>query len=118
MTTIDEGLLDALRALDTPTVCNALEVVLPKRRGYGYTVEPLVCTRPELGSMVGFARTAQIRAPQVHTSQVHTIQVRVLQICILQVSTSQVSPRKSCPLKIGSSEIGIDKVRVHQICVL
>jgi len=62
MTTIDEGLLDALRALDTPTVCNALEVVLPKRRGYGYTVEPLVCTRPELGSMVGFARTAQIRA--------------------------------------------------------
>ena len=62
MTTIDEGLLDSLRALDTPTVCNALEVVVPKRRGYGYTVEPLVCTRPELGSMVGFARTAQIRA--------------------------------------------------------
>ncbi len=61
-TIIEAGLLDALRALDTPTVCNALEVVAPKRRGFGYTVEPLVCTRPELGSMVGFARTAQIRA--------------------------------------------------------
>ncbi|MEM8769843.1 MAG: RraA family protein, partial [Pseudomonadota bacterium] len=30
--------------LDTPTVCNALEIVAPKRRGYGYTVQPLVCT--------------------------------------------------------------------------
>jgi len=59
---IDEGVLEALRAIDTPTVCNALEVVAPKRRGYGFTVEPLVCIRPELGSMVGIARTAQIRA--------------------------------------------------------
>ena len=62
MADIDAGVLDALKALDTPTVCNALEIVAPKRRGYGYTVEPLVCTRPELGSMVGFARTATIRA--------------------------------------------------------
>ena len=62
MSDIDAGVLDALRALDTPTVCNALEIVAPKRRGYGYTVEPLVCTRPELGVMVGFARTATIRA--------------------------------------------------------
>ena len=38
MTVPDETLLEALRALDTPTVCNALEVVAPKRRGYGYTV--------------------------------------------------------------------------------
>ena len=62
MSQFDESVLDALRALDTPTVCNALEVVAPRRRGYGYTVEPLVCTRPELGSMVGYARTAVIRA--------------------------------------------------------
>lgn len=55
-------LLAQLATIDTPTVCNALEVVVPKRRGYGYTVEPLVCTRPELGVMVGYARTATIRA--------------------------------------------------------
>ncbi|MEL6985856.1 MAG: RraA family protein, partial [Actinomycetota bacterium] len=35
--------LDALRALDTPTVCNALEVVAPNRRGHGYTVQPFFC---------------------------------------------------------------------------
>ena len=39
-------LQQALMSLDTPTVCNALEVVAPKRRGYGYTVEPLVSARP------------------------------------------------------------------------
>ena len=56
--------LAALRALDTPTVCNALEVVAPQRRGHGYTVEPFFCPRPELGSMVGYARTGTVRAMQ------------------------------------------------------
>jgi regulator of RNase E activity RraA len=54
--------LAALRALDTPTVCNALEALVPARRGSGYTVRPLVCARPELPPIVGCARTATIRA--------------------------------------------------------
>ena len=65
---MDEALFKALRALDTPTICNALEVVAPERRGYGYTVEPLVCTKPGLPPMVGYARTASIRA--AHPSDV------------------------------------------------
>ncbi len=59
---INAEVLDELRKLDTPTVCNALEIVAPRRRGYGYTVKPLLCTRPDLPPMVGFARTATIRA--------------------------------------------------------
>lgn len=59
---LDAAVLDALTALDTPTVCNALEVVAPERRGHGYTVHPLVCPRPELPPIVGYARTATIRA--------------------------------------------------------
>jgi len=55
-------LIAALKSIDTPTVCNALEVVAPKRRGYGYTTEPLVCTRPELEPLVAIARTATIRS--------------------------------------------------------
>src|SRR3546814_18274578 len=51
-----------LRALDTPTICNALEVVAPERRGYGYTVDPLFCAFPNLPPIVGYARTATIRA--------------------------------------------------------
>ena len=76
MTVPDETLLEALRALDTPTVCNALEVVAPKRRGYGYTVDPLVCTRPELGSTVGYARTATIRA--MHPSDLAGAEARAM----------------------------------------
>ena len=59
--------VDALRALDTPTVCNALELVVPQRRGMGYTTRPLVCARPDLPPMVGYARTATIRA--MHPSE-------------------------------------------------
>lgn len=64
MDPLTDAQLDALRALDTPTVCNALEVVAPQRRGHGYTVEPFFCPRPELGSMVGYARTGTIRSMQ------------------------------------------------------
>ncbi len=54
--------LNALRVFDTPTVCNALEVVAPDRRGGGYSVQPFFCPRPELPPIVGYARTATIRA--------------------------------------------------------
>jgi len=54
--------LTALGGFDTPTVCNALEVVAPERRGSGYTTVPFFCPRPDLAPIVGFARTGTIRA--------------------------------------------------------
>ena len=39
--------LDALRAWDTPTICNGLEIVAPERRAIGFTVEPMVVRRSE-----------------------------------------------------------------------
>lgn len=77
MSELSEKLRAALMALDTPTVCNALEVVAPQRRGYGYTVAPLVCTRPELPPMVGVARTASIRA--AHPSDLKGAEARAMQ---------------------------------------
>ena len=62
MAGLNDALIAALQSLDTPTVCNALEVVAPERRGHGYTTAPLVCVRPELGTLVAVARTATIRA--------------------------------------------------------
>ena len=59
---LNEAELDALRALDTPTVCNALEIVAPDRRAVGFTTSALVCPRPQLPPMVGYARTARLRA--------------------------------------------------------
>jgi len=69
-------LIDELESFDTPTVCNALEIVAPKRRGYGFTTSPLVCARPELGAMVGVARTATIRA--AHPSDLRGAEARQL----------------------------------------
>jgi len=59
--------LDALGKLDTPTVCNALELVSPERQGSGYTVAPFVCPRPLSQPIVGYARTATIRSMQPPT---------------------------------------------------
>ena len=62
MTEINKEILEGLRALDTPTVCNALETVDVTRRNKGFTIRPLVCIRPSLSPIVGYARTARIRA--------------------------------------------------------
>ncbi len=62
MVELTKELIADLQSVDTPTVCNALEIIVPNRRGYGYTTQPLVCTRPKLPPMVGFARTASIRS--------------------------------------------------------
>ncbi len=69
-------LIAELQTMDTPTVCNALELLVPARRGYGYTVSPLVCTRPHLKPMVGFARTATIRS--AHPSDLNAADARKL----------------------------------------
>src|SRR4029450_3996394 len=65
---LNPSLIESLRALDTPTVCNALELVAPQRRGWGFTVEPLVCVRADLPPIVAIARTATIRS--MHPSDV------------------------------------------------
>jgi len=68
MRELSNELIADLQEIDTPTVCNALEVVAPGRRGYGFSTQPLVCTRPEFPPMVGVARTARIRS--AHPSDV------------------------------------------------
>lgn len=47
---------------DTPTICNAIEIVMPARRAVGFTSEPLIAADPALPPIVGYARTATIRA--------------------------------------------------------
>ena len=62
MVALTPDLIAELASIDTPSVCNALELLVPERRGHGFTTQPLVCTRPQLGPLVGVARTATIRA--------------------------------------------------------
>ena len=62
MTELTAEIREGLLALDTPTVCNALEVVNPARRARGFNIRPFVCVRPTLPPMLGYARTVRIRA--------------------------------------------------------
>ena len=63
---IDAALLEKLKTYDTPTICNALEIVDPGRRLTGFTVKPLVCPFPKLPPIVGYAKTATIRTTHAH----------------------------------------------------
>ena len=59
---VSESQFAFLRSIDTPTVCNLMEIVAPERRGSFYTVKHLFCPFPNLPPMVGFAKTVTMRA--------------------------------------------------------
>lgn len=59
---LTEADLEALRQIDTPTICNLLEFAAPTRRGYGFTFEHLHCIFPAMPPIVGYAKTATVRA--------------------------------------------------------
>lgn len=62
MPIISLATLTALRKHDTPTICNALEHAMGGRTAEGFTKWPVVCADVSLPPIVGFARTAKIRA--------------------------------------------------------
>ena len=57
-----EAELARLREFDTPTICNALEMLEPGRRGYGYTRRGMVAVNAGSSPVVGVARTATMRS--------------------------------------------------------
>jgi regulator of RNase E activity RraA len=59
---IDPNAIARLAEWDTPTICNALEAIDQTWRLHGYTTRAFTCLRPEARPIVGFARTATIRA--------------------------------------------------------
>src|SRR5436305_1972447 len=60
--TLTKEQTDFLQSMDTPTVCNVIEMVAPERRGHGYTVKHLFCPFPDLPPIVGFAKTVTAKA--------------------------------------------------------
>jgi regulator of RNase E activity RraA len=58
---VDQALLDELRRVDTPTICNALELVVAPREKIRFTNRPFVSTEED-AVLVGYARTCTIRA--------------------------------------------------------
>ncbi|AUR08790.1 RraA family protein [Phaeobacter inhibens] len=69
-------LLDLLRQVDTPTVCNAIEVAEGKRGFNAFTRGTMLASAPEAGTMVGYARTARISALAPPTEPPEVIKAR------------------------------------------
>ena len=61
---IDSDLLKLLQSVDTPTVCNAIEVAQGKRGFSEFTKGTMLCSDPGGRAMVGFAKTAKIAATE------------------------------------------------------
>lgn len=72
---MDKELLDLLSRVDTPTVCNAIEVVQGKRGFNGFTRGTMICTEPGR-AVVGYGATAQIAALAPPTEPPEVIKAR------------------------------------------
>ena len=84
--------LELLCQWDTPTICNALEVTNPERRGHGFTVRPFMAANRSLPPICGLARTGTIRAaPGMNTSP--TPRCRPSSCC--RTSTTRPAPAPS-----------------------
>jgi regulator of RNase E activity RraA len=73
---MDETLLSLLRSVDTPTVCNAIEVAQGKRGFNDFTRGTMLCSAPEGPAIVGYASTAKIAALSPPTEAPGVIRAR------------------------------------------
>jgi len=72
---MDNALLDLLRSVDTPTVCNAIEVAQGQRGFNDFTRGTMLCSDPN-GVVVGYAATAKIRAVSPPSEPADVIRAR------------------------------------------
>jgi len=82
--------LALLRRTDTPTICNALEHVMGGRTAEGFTKTPVVAADVSLPPIVGFARTARIRASS--PAQKPAAEVRALRMVYYEYAASGDGP--------------------------
>ena len=73
---MNDDLLALLKSVDTPTVCNAIEVAQGGRGFDQYTRGTVLCSDPEARAIVGYARTARIAAANQPTEPADVIKTR------------------------------------------
>ncbi len=73
---MDQDLLELLKRVDTPTVCNAIEVAEGKRGFAGFTRGTPIASHPQEPAMVGYAKTARIRGKVASTESPEAIRSR------------------------------------------
>ncbi|NYT36743.1 dimethylmenaquinone methyltransferase [Allopusillimonas soli] len=81
MTKIDPSVLtvdlvEKLLSVDTPTICNALEIVTGVRSNQGFTRGHFFAAHPDMSPILGFARTATLRTAEPYTDSDAAIKAR------------------------------------------
>jgi len=61
-TSVDIGMMDWLKSVDTPTLSNAIEQIHSRPQNVGFTPLEVRCLFPEFGRMCGHAVTAQVES--------------------------------------------------------
>ena len=75
---LTDSLLALLKSVDTPTVCNAIEVAQKQRGFAAFTRSTMLASAPELPAIVGYAQTAKIAALHPPTESPDVIKARRL----------------------------------------
>jgi 4-hydroxy-4-methyl-2-oxoglutarate aldolase len=95
----------ALQAIDTPTVCNAIEKFGVRSEVNGFMSMDIHCLTPEFGTMIGFAVTVTVDSttPTVpKSSEAWTAWLRAMESspkpCVLVLKDIGPQPRKSAHL--------------------
>jgi regulator of RNase E activity RraA len=102
--TISAKTLEFLKTVDTPTICNALEIVAPERRLTGYTVKPFVCPFPDVVAVVGYARVATCRA--THANELTGEAARNQRIGYYEYIASGTGPTITVLQDLDGAEVG------------
>lgn len=71
-------LVKSLTAVDTPTICNALEIATGSRSNRGFTRGAFHSAHPEMKPILGFARTATLRTAVPYTDPPSVLKERRL----------------------------------------
>lgn len=73
---LSESLLERLRAIDTPSVCNAIEVAQGTRGFAAFTRDTMMSSDPQACAIVGYAKTAKIAGLEPPTEAPEVIRQR------------------------------------------
>jgi len=73
---MNDSLYALLQKVDTPTVCNAIEVAQGRRGFNDFTRGTMLCSAPDSPAVVGYARTASIAAIAPPDEPVDVIKAR------------------------------------------
>src|SRR5512145_3185795 len=101
---IDAALLAKLKTYDTPTICNALELIDKSRYLTGFTTKPLVCPFPSLPPIVGYAKTVTHRS--THANELDPAKAREQRIAYYEYVASQPAPSIMVMQDLDGAEAG------------